>query len=509
MYKIPVLFVDDEMIVRVALNSIVNWDTTEFRIAGTVSNGEEAIDFIKNNPVQLVVTDLKISNMDGIELVRQLYETAFKGKVIILSSYGEFEYAQKAIRYGVSEYLIKATFNGDSLLEAMRKATSDLVEVEEKDEPKEESKDIFDLDLIRKVIEQPKEVSLKENIVFSGAYYAYLICKRLKNEKKGTKEMFGSLIQEIITKKDQAILIPISADKAVLLSKKLEEDVFVSKLKNAAKMYMNTEIALLKSYPCSNMNEMIYYLTDLPTVKELIFYKGFNHLILQEELSSYQNSLPKKMKLSVIALCQAIYQGDFAEARIKNEQIMTRLEQGRIKVAEAKKLLQVITDAIHLTCGIYFEENDQMFDTVMEVLSHADTKWEYTKAVENLISTIEESPLKRVSQSYRKDIATIIDYINDHLHEKIQVQDVAEVVNFTENYVSRLFKNEVGMNLLAYINLKKMERAMYSLFDKNRRIKEIADELGYEEQSYFNRLFNRCFGKNPSEVQNYFAEMYK
>lgn len=509
MNKISVLFVDDEMIVRVALNSIVNWSETEFRIAGTVSNGEEALDFIKKNPVQLVVTDLEMPNMDGIELVRRLYESDFKGKVIILSSYGEFEYAQKAIRYGVSEYLIKATFNGDTLLEAMQRAAKDLVQIEEKEETAPGTEDHFDEELIRKVIEQPQDVILEEDTVFSSSYYAYLICKRTGSEKKGTKEMFSSLIRETLTKKDGAFLIPVAADKAVVLAKELEEDVFVSKLRNAARMYMNTEIVLLKSYPFSNKNEMIYYLTDLPKVKELIFYKGFNHLILQEEFSAYQNSLPKKAKQSIISFCRSIYQGSFGEARMQMEQILTRLEQDRVNALEAGKLLQMITSAIRLTCRIYFEDNDDKFEELQKKFYGAATKKEYMDAVKLLLAAIEESPLKKSSQSYRKDVEAIIVYINAHLHEKIQVQEVAAVVNFTESYISRLFKNEVGMNLLSYINLKKMERAMYALFDKNKRIKEIADELGYEEQSYFNRLFNRCFGKNPSEVQNYFAEMYK
>ena len=102
-----------------------------------------------------------------------------------------------------------------------------------------------------------------------------------------------------------------------------------------------------------------------------------------------------------------------------------------------------------------------------------------------------------------------MEYIHEHSKEKILLTDLAEVVNFTESYISRLFKNEVGMNLLSYVNMIKMEKGLLELLDKDILVKEVANHLGYEEQSYFNKIFNRFFGKNPSELQEYFANIYK
>lgn len=123
---IRVLFVDDEMIVRVALNSIVNWEKTEFKIVGSVCDGKTALDAIEKYHVQIVVTDLRMPNMDGIELAKLLYEKKYKGQVIILTSYGEFELARQAMRFGVSDYILKASFTGESLLESLRNVAKKL-----------------------------------------------------------------------------------------------------------------------------------------------------------------------------------------------------------------------------------------------------------------------------------------------------------------------------------------------------------------------------------------------
>lgn len=105
MYK--VLLVDDEMSVCIGLKKLVNWGDFGFTIAGIAYDGKEALNLHLKEHFDLIVTDLKMPVMDGLELIREVHDSPYPCEMVIVSAYGEFKYAQKAMQYGVNYYLIK------------------------------------------------------------------------------------------------------------------------------------------------------------------------------------------------------------------------------------------------------------------------------------------------------------------------------------------------------------------------------------------------------------------
>ena len=105
MYR--VLLVDDEILVRTAMRENIEWRRLGYELAGDCANGKEAMEFVKNQPVDVVLTDICMPYVDGIELSRFLYENYPEIVIVIFSGFGEFDYAKKAIQYRVSEYLLK------------------------------------------------------------------------------------------------------------------------------------------------------------------------------------------------------------------------------------------------------------------------------------------------------------------------------------------------------------------------------------------------------------------
>lgn len=105
MYK--VIICDDEMSARKNLKASINWESLDFEIVGMFKNGEEAMEYIKGNPVDVVLTDIKMPKMDGVELSRTLYEAYPEIKVIIFSAHREFKYARAAVHYHVFDYILK------------------------------------------------------------------------------------------------------------------------------------------------------------------------------------------------------------------------------------------------------------------------------------------------------------------------------------------------------------------------------------------------------------------
>ena len=111
MYKVVV--VEDEEIVRKGIIFTINWEALNCMIAGEASNGEEGADVIRRLSPDIIVTDLKMPRMDGVEMIEMLRSEGNRAKFIILTAYGDFKYAQSAVKLGVSDYLLKPLKDGN------------------------------------------------------------------------------------------------------------------------------------------------------------------------------------------------------------------------------------------------------------------------------------------------------------------------------------------------------------------------------------------------------------
>ena len=117
-----VLFVEDEAVMRMAFHKMLNWDETEFILAGAVANGREALKYIAENPVDIVVTDLVMPVMDGLTLIKSLREQNFAGIILVLSNYTDFEHVRKALIGGAADYILKLEIDGAMLLKQLKSA---------------------------------------------------------------------------------------------------------------------------------------------------------------------------------------------------------------------------------------------------------------------------------------------------------------------------------------------------------------------------------------------------
>ena len=118
MDRIRILFVDDEAIVREGLKKCIDWEVNGFEVVGAAENGEKALAYLGQLSVNIVVTDIKMPVMDGLELIRNSRESGYDSKFLILSGYDDFQYAQRALRYGADDYILKP-IKEEELLDAL------------------------------------------------------------------------------------------------------------------------------------------------------------------------------------------------------------------------------------------------------------------------------------------------------------------------------------------------------------------------------------------------------
>ena len=122
MFKI--LLVDDEPMIKIGVRKLL--EGTEYVVAGTASNGVDALNFLESNTADIVLTDLKMPIMDGIELICQLRAVKFEGAILALSNYSDFELVRKALTEGASDYILKTDMTKSHLLEHLSKISQDI-----------------------------------------------------------------------------------------------------------------------------------------------------------------------------------------------------------------------------------------------------------------------------------------------------------------------------------------------------------------------------------------------
>ncbi len=521
---IPVLFVDDEMIVRVALKSMVDWDKTEFKIVGAVSDGETALEYVKKYKPKIIVTDLKMPHLDGIGLAKALNEQGYEGKIIILSSFGEFEMAREAIRYGVTDYLLKANFTDKELLEALRKTAAKLPAQTDQPKKAEEKGDEFDYAAIYSMLYGSKKEDCKmtssPDKKYATEYVALYIFKKgifrngliLEDELDMTsKEMLSSLISECIeshsgveiiplTKMDALVLFPLTYDEPV---EKIIEG-YMLRIQNSVKIYMNTEAGFVISTPFFTQIQLETNLKSCAKSALLSVYRGYKELIHQEDISAYTRVPMADQYDTIEQICGKITLNEYESAKMIAMSTLECFDKQKVSIACACDYIKKLFNSIMLSSAVYFEGDKNKIKELAISYKECSTVHEYEIVIENLINAISKSAIKTNGVKYRKEVMTIIAYVKENITQKITLTQVAELVNMNESYISRLFKNETGINLISFINMLKMEKSMELLKDPDIMVKEVANKLGYDEQSYFNRIFNKYFGSSPSEFkQNY------
>lgn len=121
------LIVDDEDIIKIGLKTIIDWEQLGFEIVGTAEDGLEAIKKVEELSPDLIITDIIMPRMDGIELMEELKKRGFAGKIIVLSNYGEVDYVKRAMKLGAEDYILKVSYSKEEFAVLLNKHNKNLI----------------------------------------------------------------------------------------------------------------------------------------------------------------------------------------------------------------------------------------------------------------------------------------------------------------------------------------------------------------------------------------------
>lgn len=509
---LKVLIVDDEVIIRNGLSTVINWAELDFQLLAPAESAEEALERIPGEKPHIVFTDIRMTGKDGLMLAAELKTMLPDTEVIILTGYDDFGYAQQAIREGVSDYLLK-TSRPEEIIKAAIKA--------------------------RQRIESRWE-SQKQDHLKQSAYRDQLLDRLLGD---------GALDQAGMDQVGR-LLAAACADartyRAMIVTASGWGD-------SGALLHYSVQNVAAELLPCVTLlrpDRVVLLLCDGGDAPDAGLHKARIELgrigrKLKCELFAAAGSPVRDAASLKRSYEEAAYASTFrwlsgGEAVVEYDRVRDRkggstvcpqeveaalisiLKQGSVIelrhwVQETMDALMGDAEATPRSVGLY------MNSVVLSARRWLERAWQalgqpgsLPQADGDFAEDRDGNPrealfarLKSYMDLYRESmsgervsyIQRAVAYIRDNLDRNLTLQHVANHVHLNPNHFSEVFKREIGMTYIEYVTNERIRRAMEMLDETSIKVNEVAGKVGYEDVKYFSQLFKKITGKTPSEYR--------
>lgn len=532
-----VFLVEDEIVMREGIKNNIAWESEGFLFVGEASDGELAYPMIKATKPDILITDIKMPFMDGLELSRMVKKEFPNIKIIILSGYNEFDYAKQAINIGVTDYLLKP-ISSSKLIEAIKKVreiinkeTQEKKLLEKYKQEMEENaiheKQRFFYEIIKnklnlaQVIEKGNELGLD---LVAGAYNILLLKINLKeNPYEYSPHLIAALdgINELLQNNQEVIKFDCDNEILAIIMKADNEE----NLDLLMKSYCNQIVAILNKAEdieffggigksVTRMSELhdAYYIANKAFSAR--YFTKMNQIVNGTEITrliKYSND-----KIDMQAIDSEKMNREFVDKFLKNgtkEEInsFSREYFASIGMTNLKSMLfrQYIIMDIYFGVTSFLEKigysKDRIvdevgnFDQLNEILASIETSKEYMNQLFYKALNLRDM----VSLKKYEDILKIAyEYIQQNYYkEDISLNTVAASVNISPTYFSAIFSQETGQTFIEYLTQTRMNKAKELLMCSNMKTAEIGYEVGYKDSHYFSYIFKKTQLCTPKEYR--------
>lgn len=532
MYKL--LIIDDDELIREGIKDAVDWDEQGITDVKTAKNGDEGWYIYQEYNPDIILTDIRMPVMDGIDLLKKIKSVKKNAKIVILSGYDDFNYAQIAVKEGAFDYLLK-TADIDELLKVVKKA------IDELDREKNETE-------IYKKLKEQLNMSLPllkyrylNELIFGCVDIKHLIKRMEFVDIHLLSDCFMVAVLEIddfdlrleeITEEERLLyklrvintIEEYIQDTGICFETKNEEFVYLYMCNNNLSVKENKEILYNRCEEichCLNRNMDFKFSVGLSNI-------GFGLSSIRNCYSEAKKALEHRLFLvdSIIDI-QDISHYTSANYNLDYE-TESRLISA-LRVGSKKEVLQIIEDVFNrmrhnrnLVIGNFHKVCIELLSIASCVLCEFDAGMEdvfgknflYYEEIKkykssdtaikwmlNNYSTILDFILNTKILKAKKIVETVKQYIDEHYYENLSLNALADMVYISPNYFSYLFSNTVGQSFMEYVMAKRIEKAKQLLGNKDSKAFEVGEKVGYDNPNYFSRIFKKYTGLSPLQYK--------
>lgn len=495
-----VLIVDDELPIREELR-MNNWESFGTTLIGEAENGEEALEICQKYKPDIIITDIYMPKMDGLELIKQLKIKFPYSQVIILTTYSEFNLVQEALKLGAVDYLLKVVMDDNELEKALEKAKSAVErEISYMEKKKKRKAGMIFTKL------KTKNVEINNNVILGNISYPIYLIKYQLPSIVGMENIIESKINKVFYHFEKHYSskiewLPVNNLEQILIVNKSENDhliQLITELNQNIKNIFDNEFYYLET-------EVQFFAiigNDINTYKELesvyrrmkqkfhfYFYESNKNIFLLSEFPVGSSIEPEE--LEKIKKIKKDYEISLSYLQIFiNDVFYDWANTIRPRPDEIKELaLKWIIDWINK-----FNISEERRESVQKI-------WKATTMDELIGIMIYITNQGKLITSKRMEVMQAKSLIEECISAPLSLTYIADHVNLSPHYFSRLFREEVGESFNEYLTRRRIERAIEMLQTENLKVYEVANKVGIPSYRYFSVVFKKKTGKTPLEYR--------
>ena len=532
MYKI--LLVDDEILVRDAIRENIDWGKLDCELIGDCENGKQAVEFVKTHEVDIVLTDILMPYMDGMELSHFLHDNYPDVLIVIFSGFGEFEYAKKAIQYNVSEYMLKPVTameltkvieNMKEKLDSRKKEQRKMESLTQVSQDYHKNANVIRSKALDCLVKCTREVqvSLDElermGITFQAASYrvavfdidTYSEMYQMDMDKQQESALMAFVLfnvgDEIVVQEKAGVVYQEGNNRVCIIfagnrTKEFSENIhrICHEIQKKVKEVIGLETSIGIGSWVRSPYELIYSYRLAAKAIDYRYLLGGNLLFDMEEKKT-DNSIFLINDLET--LTEAIKSGDRRLMEETLGQIETEIKSALVEKSYACIYLQQVIRAIGNTCQSLSEEPEKIIAQREALLKAVTEQRMFSQAaalVEKYAQEVFDELQELNSSSGQRQGMLAMDYIQiNYMDPGLSLNSICSYLNISTSYFSTIFKEMTGETFIEVLTRVRMEKAKELLENTTMKNYEIAEKVGFSDPHYFGISFKKITGKTPTE----------
>ncbi len=526
-----IVIIDDEPLVQAGIRSMLDWESMDLQVCGVANNGQTGLELIQREDPDIVITDIKMPVMTGIDLLKAVREShgQIRPAFIILTSYEDFQLAKETISYNIIDYLVKLELTPEGLQKSIQKAIDILKNSEPADSPDRRPNDIqalrdkFFIRLLHNLFDSEEQVTmLQKDLGLDldvGAFQCiYFEMQNDKFENLPVARQIPlysnsySMVGELAAKFGRTYQVSLDRRHGVLLM--LYDDpegcdptllqnmaeVIDSSLSNyyGTRFYCgignctNSRLGISDSY----MNAR----------------KAFTILSKDKVWADYDAFLAEDNSHAVFNI--NLFKDDLVRAYSEYDAEILQQIIGQLCDLFAEHKDQYV-QALDAACNVLFlglsliPSGEEIISGLFQDIPDGYRSIYKQKNTDEIIAWLQlySERLALVFEERKREhrnhiVENVKKYIDAHMKEKLGLGEVAALYGISPNYLSSLFKKYNDCGYTEYITRRKIEAAKGMMAEGKLKIYEIAEELGFESAFYFSKVFKKTEGISPTDYMN-------
>lgn len=500
------MIIDDEKMVREGLQELVNWEEEGYCLGTCGRDGREGLaNILRENP-NLVLVDIKMPGLNGLEVIREARSQGFSGHFIILTGFSEFEYAKEAISMGVDGYLLKP-IDEEELLDYVRKIRRNLEEEHSIQRYHSKNEDKARQDLLRRVVLNEGDLkALQEDIALyhltlDGDIFCVAICREIEGE--GDKES-GGLYDKVtcLIEGDNACIGMFSMEEQmILVGRSVEYGIWkerMEKRNNRVKSYFGSGLKIAVGNNVKSWQELFCSYESAKFLLENAFIFDQQDILTIDLICNLEENR-EAVTIEWIEMLIEVGEADGIRRALKMFRdycAWNLLKESEIKLLLVQELVQ-----LQVRLGKKYALpalSDDMLQQLLKQLTAAEDMKGLLECYEQILIDLSR---KIGAEGGGNIIRRVYYYMEKNYDKDLKLETIAKNFNYNSAYLGKLFRKEMGETFNNSLDMIRITNARKLLEETNLKVYQISERVGYSSMDYFYMKFKKYVGISPKEYR--------